>query len=132
MSRKSLCACLLHAMTVKQNSKVGGDMLGHLPNSHFLQAGFCSQSPHLVTNITLNTRFTIFSQRPPQLASVPNSRIVFVLLGPGSPRSCLTTTLSLHWLLLLKLSNYFQIVMFLGFHTWSSHLLHPLLGDSVF
>ena len=43
-------------------------MLGHFPNSHFLQAGFCLPSAPEVTSIALSRKLTIFSQRSSGLA----------------------------------------------------------------
>lgn len=62
-------------------------MLGHFLNSHFLQVGFCLQSPPEVTNIALNRRVTIFSQSSSWLACLlpeehfcsPGSRISMLL-----------------------------------------------------
>lgn len=72
-------------------------MLGHFPNSHFLQAGFCLLSAPEVTSIALSRKLTIFSQRSSGLACLllkpfcsPESRISMLLLH----NHCL------HWLLL--------------------------------
>ena len=67
-------------------------MLGHFPNSHFLQAGFCLPSAPEVTSIALSRKLTIFSQRSSGLAVCSLNH--FVLLNSGSPCFCLITTLS--------------------------------------
>ena len=61
-------------------------MLGHFPNSHFLQAGFCLPSAPEVTSIALSRKLTIFSQRSSGLACLlleplcsPESRISMLL-----------------------------------------------------
>lgn len=76
--------------------KVGGDMLGHFPNSHFLQAGFCLLSTPEVTSIALSRKLTIFSQR--------SSGLACLLLEPFcSPESRISMFLPhnhcLHWLI---------------------------------
>lgn len=71
-------------------------MLGHFPNSHFLQAGFCLLSTPEVTSIALSRKLTIFSQR--------SSGLACLLLEPFcSPESRISMFLPhnhcLHWLI---------------------------------
>lgn len=133
MSHKGLESTLHYDRQLNIVVNVGGDMLGHFLNSHFLQAGFCLQSAHGVTHTAFNTRLTIFSQSSLQLVTVLSLRNIFVLLDPGSLHSYVMTTItqsSLASLLPLLFSN---PSISWGFKTWSSsHLFCPLLGEFVF
>ena len=92
-------------------------MLGHFPNSHFLQVGFCLLSAPEVTSIALSRKLTIFSQR--------SSGLACLLLEPFcSPESRISMFLPhnqcLHWLL----SFFFEAAL-------SCHPCHAigLVGD---
>lgn len=111
--------------------KVGGDVLGHFLNFHFLQAGFCPQSAHGVTNTAFNTRFTILAQSSSQLVSVLSLGNIFALLDAGFPCSYLMITIS--WSSLASLPLYFQILVFPGVPNPARFLssLSPL-GEFIF
>ena len=132
MSHKGLASTLRYDGQLNIVVKLGGDVLGHFLNSHFLQAGFCPQSAHGVTNTAFSTRLTIFSQSPLQLVTALFLRNIFFLLDPGSPHSCLMTTISQSSLASLPL--YFQILVFPGVPNLVlfSSLFCPLLGEFIF